>query len=328
MLFAQLVEKLHKTFGELLTVRHSLQGDGTVSSQKDFEAFCDLAEKKMDEEDLVTPPTPTAMPTTPSGAPGRSQRHKAIAVTTAPFKSGAKVLTAPVDPAKLAQMVEVEEICIANPADVQVAIRGHHCKGDIPIRINDGRWHHLALTWQSKGGQLTFFVDGNVRLEKTGVHQNGRILPSGCLAFGQSQSSVAKDFKKGAGFAGQIAHVALWKKILPLPRVLRCISAPLKGNEEGLLLLWEFAVDPFLGFQIPNAATAKATASSSSSSTAVTGQLRDKAALGWGDATLPGDGRISGLGLSSDIADSISIEVSAVFPLFQSCQFVCIHAPS
>ena len=42
-----------------------------------------------------------ATPQTPAAAQGRKERHKAVAVTSAPFKNGAKLLSTPADPAKV-----------------------------------------------------------------------------------------------------------------------------------------------------------------------------------------------------------------------------------
>ena len=307
-MFSGLIEKLQKTFGEFVTIRHSLQGDVSVSSEAEFAAFCRLVcEKEEEEEGVVTPKTPAAAE---READGRKERQKAIAVTTAPFKGGAKVLTAKVDPQEEASMAEVEEICICNPENLEIAIKGQRCKGVVPINIHDGRWHHLALTWHSKGGQVNLYVDGNVRLQKTGVHADARLARSGCLAFGQSQSAVGKGFKKGTGFQGHITEVAVWNKALPLARVQRTQAAPLKGSEHGLLLLWKFEDDPFQGGSgghILNSATD--VSSRSTSLQLAKGEIRDKTALSWVDATLPGDGRVCGLGMGPDAADFISVDV-------------------
>ena len=130
-MFSGLIEKLQKTFGEFVTIRHSLQGDVSVSSEAEFAAFCRLVcEKEEEEEGVVTPKTPAAAE---READGRKERQKAIAVTTAPFKGGAKVLTAKVDPKEEASMAEVEEICICNPENSKLRLRGSAARGSCPL---------------------------------------------------------------------------------------------------------------------------------------------------------------------------------------------------
>lgn len=303
MQFVQLIAKLKETFDELVTFRHTLAGGEpvTVSSEADFDDFCVLVQK-MESEEPSTDLTPATA--------GKKERQKAVAVSSAPFKGGAKLIATPIDPSKLAKMVEMEELCITRPVDLEIAIKGQRCKGDSPININDGRWHHIALTWQSRGGQLIMYVDGNVRLSKTGVLQDARLSTGGCIAFGQSQSSIAKDFKKGSAFQGQVAQVSIWKKILPRSRVLRSMSLPMTGNEDGLVFLWDFAVDPVSGGgQIFNSSSYVQSAGSSAVSS-VKGQIRDRAALWWGDATLPGEARTCGLGNPNDKSAYVRINVS------------------
>ena len=72
-MFSGLIEKLQKTFGEFVTIRHSLQGDVSVSSEAEFAAFCRLVcEKEEEEEGVVTPKTPAAAE---READGRKERE-------------------------------------------------------------------------------------------------------------------------------------------------------------------------------------------------------------------------------------------------------------
>ena len=152
------------------------------------------------------------------------------------FKGAAKFLAAKTDPDKQTKMVEPEELCLAKPADLEVAIKGQRFKGDLPININDARWHHVALTWQSKGGELRVYVDGSARLEKSGVQQGAQLARGGCLVVGQSQGLIAQ-VAYARGFQGHVAQVGLWNKILPMPRIVRSMSAPLNGSEDGLVYI-------------------------------------------------------------------------------------------
>ena len=309
MQFGQLIAKLKEAFDDLVTIRHTLSTGGgdpiTVASEADFDIFCTLVRKGEEEEAASTPQTPAA-------TAGKQARHNAVAVTTAPFKGGAKLLASMRDAQdKMDSMMQLRELSIAQPAQLEVTLKGVVCKGDVPINIRDGRWHHLALTWRSKGGCLALYVDGVTRMEKTGVAQDELLLPNGSLVLGQAQNSIARDFAPGAGFQGHIAHVGLFKQALPLPRVLRCLSAPLRGDEDGLVLLWDLASDPLAGDGgIYNSSTYVPPPSSLAASSAAKAAIKDKAALGWVDAILPGDARICGLGSSQDAMDAVTVTVT------------------
>jgi hypothetical protein len=298
-LFGQVLAKLSKQFGQAVTFRHTLAPGqlqpSTVSSEADFDAFCELVRKAQEQEQA------TAAETAGAGSAGGNQRLKAVAVSTAPFKEGSKLASAEPDPEKLAQMRQMEELCVECPADLQVVVKGQRCKGQVPIDINDGRWHHLALTWSSKTGLLVLYVDGNARLKQGGFQQGARLATGGCLALGQAQASIGTAVHAGRGFQGEVAQVALWAKALPSSRVLRAMAAPLNAAQDGLRLLWNFSDDPLSGSaKISNAALP-------SSGTA---EIRDKSGLAWLDAALPGDARECGLGRSANKSDIISVHVS------------------
>jgi hypothetical protein len=302
MLLEQVVAKLAERFGEPLTFRHTLlqgqqQQASTVTSEADFDAFCEAVRKMQEKEEPTTPKSPAAA--------GRKERVQAIAVVSAPFAKGGKLATAAADAQRLAQVTQLEELCLVGPADLTAVVKGQRCKGELPIDINDGRWHHVALTWSSKTGLLVLYVDGNVRLEQGGVQQGKRIAAGGCLALGQAQAVLGSALVDGSGFEGEVAQVGLWSKVLPRCRVLGSMCAPLMAQQDALALLWDFALDPLSATaQLSNAATR-------SPCSDCKGKIRDKSALVWRDAVLPGDGRVCGLGRSDSKSDVLTVDVSA-----------------
>ena len=44
------------------------------------------------------------------------------------------------------------------------------------IVANDGRWHHVAATWESRDGFYRLFLDGELQTSGTGLG-NGTIIP-------------------------------------------------------------------------------------------------------------------------------------------------------
>ncbi len=37
------------------------------------------------------------------------------------------------------------------------------------VSVNDGKWHHIAVTWQSEGGAWKIFTDGDLSDQGSGL---------------------------------------------------------------------------------------------------------------------------------------------------------------
>jgi hypothetical protein len=81
------------------------------------------------------------------------------------------------------------------------------------VILNDGRWHHVATTWESSTGNLQVFVDGMPRFTTTLAQ--GATLPSGgTLVLGQEQDCLNGCFELNQHFHGEMDEVALFDRVL------------------------------------------------------------------------------------------------------------------
>lgn len=84
---------------------------------------------------------------------------------------------------------------------------------DTKIALNDGQWHHIAATWDHKDGKVTLYKDGVVAFT-TKVLATKAIKSEGRLVLCQAQDAAGGGFVDKRAFAGQMAHVYLYNKVL------------------------------------------------------------------------------------------------------------------
>jgi len=59
----------------------------------------------------------------------------------------------------------------------------------LPFLINDGKWHHLCITWTTRDGMWEAFQDGVMRGTGENLAPYHPIKPQGVLVLGQEQVS-------------------------------------------------------------------------------------------------------------------------------------------
>jgi hypothetical protein len=118
---------------------------------------------------------------------------------------------------------------ISNPANVQVTINGETTPAQ-NINLADGRWHHLAFTWQSQAGQLHLYVDGLNRYSGH-VAQNSMIPLGGTLRLGTGETEAIP-------FLGYLSEVRIWNQGLGADEIQANQHFLLTGREPGLLSYW------------------------------------------------------------------------------------------
>lgn len=57
----------------------------------------------------------------------------------------------------------------------------------LPFLINDGKWHHLCITWTTRDGMWEAFQDGVMRGNGENLAPYHPIKPEGVLVLGQEQ---------------------------------------------------------------------------------------------------------------------------------------------
>jgi hypothetical protein len=80
------------------------------------------------------------------------------------------------------------------------------------VSANDGKWHHIALTWKKSNGHYYFYKDGAV--VHMGALQAGATLDLANLILGQEQDSFGGEFDSSQAFMGEIDEVRIYDYVL------------------------------------------------------------------------------------------------------------------
>ncbi|XP_042198234.1 neuronal pentraxin 1 like isoform X1 [Callorhinchus milii] len=117
----------------------------------------------------------------------------------------------------------------------------------LPFVINDGKWHHICVTWSTRDGVWEAYQDGLQRGNGENLAPWHPIKPGGVLILGQEQDSLGGGFDATQAFVGEMSHFHMWDRVLTpgeIYSLANCSSKTLVGN----VIAWtEANVDIFGG---------------------------------------------------------------------------------
>ncbi|XP_078575446.1 sushi, von Willebrand factor type A, EGF and pentraxin domain-containing protein 1-like isoform X3 [Branchiostoma floridae x Branchiostoma japonicum] len=82
------------------------------------------------------------------------------------------------------------------------------------VTANDGRWHHICVTWTSEGGVWRIYKNGFLVDMGQGLGTDRVIPGGGAFVLGQEQDSRGGDFHAPESFIGQMSLLQLWDYVL------------------------------------------------------------------------------------------------------------------
>ncbi|KAK0154228.1 Neuronal pentraxin-1 [Merluccius polli] len=103
----------------------------------------------------------------------------------------------------------------------------------LPFLINDGKWHHLCITWTTRDGMWEAFQDGVMRGSGENLAPYHPIKPEGVLVLGQEQDSLGGGFDATQAFVGELANLNFWDRKLSIGEIYNlatCNSRAQTGN--------------------------------------------------------------------------------------------------
>jgi hypothetical protein len=101
---------------------------------------------------------------------------------------------------------------IANPGNLSISITANYDyyeeTGPTGISVNDGNWHHIAVTWLSTDGEISLLKDGKVVF--SGMMQQGLLIRSfGSLMFGQNSIDQWGSVDTTHAFNGRLDEIRI-----------------------------------------------------------------------------------------------------------------------
>lgn len=73
-------------------------------------------------------------------------------------------------------------------------------------KLNDGKWHHIVVTWKSEGGEWQIYVNNVLEVEGSGLQTNTVIPGGGILVIGQEQDCLGGCFSSSQEFIGKYSN--------------------------------------------------------------------------------------------------------------------------
>uniref|UniRef100_G1T4G4 Neuronal pentraxin 1 n=1 Tax=Oryctolagus cuniculus TaxID=9986 RepID=G1T4G4_RABIT len=103
----------------------------------------------------------------------------------------------------------------------------------LPFVINDGKWHHICITWTTRDGVWEAYQDGTQGGSGENLAPYHPIKPQGVLVLGQEQDTLGGGFDATQAFVGELAHFNIWdRKLTPgeVYNLATCSTKALPGN--------------------------------------------------------------------------------------------------
>ncbi|XP_009082123.1 PREDICTED: sushi, von Willebrand factor type A, EGF and pentraxin domain-containing protein 1-like, partial [Acanthisitta chloris] len=80
--------------------------------------------------------------------------------------------------------------------------------------VNDGNWHHIAVTWTCTDGAWKVYIDGKLSDGGSGLSVGSKIPGGGALVLGQEQDQKGEGFNPAESFVGSISQLNIWDHVL------------------------------------------------------------------------------------------------------------------
>ncbi|KAF6127568.1 sushi, von Willebrand factor type A, EGF and pentraxin domain containing 1 [Phyllostomus discolor] len=104
--------------------------------------------------------------------------------------------------------------------------------------VNDGTWHHIAITWTSVGGAWKVYIDGKLSDGGMGLSVGSPIPGGGALVLGQEQDIKGEGFNPAESFVGSISQLNLWDYVLTPQQVKSLATSCPEELTKGNVLAW------------------------------------------------------------------------------------------
>ncbi|XP_078367070.1 neuronal pentraxin-2-like [Oculina patagonica] len=101
--------------------------------------------------------------------------------------------------------------------------------GYTKVSANDGKWHHICVTWENTGGSWNLFKDGKVAASGKGLKTGHVIRGGGALVLGQEQDSVGGTFDANQSFIGEMTGLNIWDRAINDTEIMRMSQSCLTG---------------------------------------------------------------------------------------------------
>ena len=100
------------------------------------------------------------------------------------------------------------------------------------MSLNDGKWHHVCLTWNNSAGTWNLYLDGALRGSGSGLGTGLSLHGRGRLVLGQDQDNFSKSF------IGNITQFNLWDHVMEQATIKNMSRYCDKNQTIGNITFW------------------------------------------------------------------------------------------
>ncbi|XP_064199795.1 sushi, von Willebrand factor type A, EGF and pentraxin domain-containing protein 1 isoform X2 [Anguilla rostrata] len=118
-----------------------------------------------------------------------------------------------------------------------VYVNGKERITDCPA-VNNGRWHHIGVTWRSRDGDWKVYIDGGLSDGGKGLSVGTTIPGGGALVLGQDQDQRGEGFNPVESFVGSISQLNIWDRVLTAQQIKSLATSCPKDISRGNVLAW------------------------------------------------------------------------------------------
>uniref|UniRef100_A0ABM5FRU3 Sushi, von Willebrand factor type A, EGF and pentraxin domain-containing protein 1 isoform X2 n=1 Tax=Pogona vitticeps TaxID=103695 RepID=A0ABM5FRU3_9SAUR len=116
-------------------------------------------------------------------------------------------------------------------------VNGKESITDCPS-VNDGNWHHIAVTWTNTNGAWRVYIDGRLSDGGSGLSVGSVIPGGGALVLGQEQDRRGEGFNPAESFVGSISQLNIWGYVLSPEQVKSLATSCPEELQRGNILAW------------------------------------------------------------------------------------------
>ncbi|KPP79300.1 neuronal pentraxin-1-like [Scleropages formosus] len=117
----------------------------------------------------------------------------------------------------------------------------------LPFLINDGKWHHICVTWTTRDGVWEAYQDGVMRGNGENLAPYHPIKPQGDLVLGQEQDTLGGGFDATQAFVGELANFNIWDKKLSAGEIYSLATCSSKAPVGNVFAWSESSIELFGG---------------------------------------------------------------------------------
>ncbi|XP_033923803.1 neuronal pentraxin-1 isoform X1 [Melopsittacus undulatus] len=117
----------------------------------------------------------------------------------------------------------------------------------LPFVINDGKWHHICVTWTTRDGVWEAYQDGTQTGNGENLAPYHPIKPQGVLVLGQEQDTLGGGFDATQAFVGELAHFNVWDRKLSPGEVYSLATCSTKAQAGNVIAWAEANIDIYGG---------------------------------------------------------------------------------